>query len=127
MAKAKADVILVSGHSGGTGASPQSGIKFAGVPWEMGLSEVHQVLLLNRLRHRVKLRVDGGIKTGRDVVIAAMLGPEAPTGEARGANREARGANREARGVNRKARGVNRKARGANSEARGANREAGVA
>ena len=75
-AKAKADVILVSGHSGGTGASPQSGIKFAGVPWEMGLSEVHQVLLLNRLRHRVKLRVDGGIKTGRDVVIAAMLGAE---------------------------------------------------
>ena len=76
VAKAKADVILVSGHSGGTGASPQSGIKFAGVPWEMGLSEVHQVLLLNRLRHRVKLRVDGGIKTGRDVVIAAMLGAE---------------------------------------------------
>ena len=77
--EAKADVILVSDHSGGTGASPQSGIKFAGVPWEMGLSEVHQVLLLNRLRHRVKLKVDGGIKTGRDVVIAAMLGPEAPT------------------------------------------------
>ncbi|MGO8916076.1 MAG: glutamate synthase large subunit [Stellaceae bacterium] len=76
VAKAKADVILVSGHSGGTGASPQSSIKHAGVPWEMGLSEVHQVLVLNRLRHRIRLRVDGGIKTGRDVVIAAMLGAE---------------------------------------------------
>ena len=76
VAKAKADVILISGHSGGTGASPLSGIKFAGIPWELGLSEVHQVLTLNRLRHRVRLRVDGGIKTGRDVVIAAMLGAE---------------------------------------------------
>ena len=76
VAKAKADVILVSGHSGGTGASPQSSIKHAGVPWEMGLSEVHQVLVLNRLRHRIRLRVDGGIKTGRDVVIAAILGAE---------------------------------------------------
>ncbi|MDJ0944047.1 MAG: glutamate synthase large subunit [Kiloniellales bacterium] len=76
VAKAKADVILVSGHSGGTGASPQTSIKFAGVPWEMGLAEVHQVLTLNRLRHRVRLRTDGGIKTGRDVVIAAMLGAE---------------------------------------------------
>ena len=76
MAKAKADAILISGHSGGTGASPQSSIKYAGLPWEMGLSETHQVLLLNRLRHRVKLRTDGGIKTGRDVVIAAMLGAE---------------------------------------------------
>ncbi|HYZ32923.1 MAG TPA: glutamate synthase large subunit, partial [Crenalkalicoccus sp.] len=76
VAKAKADVILVSGHSGGTGASPQSSIKYAGLPWEMGLSETHQVLQLNRLRHRVKLRTDGGIKTGRDVVIAAMLGAE---------------------------------------------------
>ncbi|MDP6804422.1 MAG: glutamate synthase large subunit [Rhodospirillales bacterium] len=76
VAKAKADVIMISGHSGGTGASPQSSIKYAGVPWEMGLSEVHQVLTLNRLRHRVTLRVDGGIKTGRDVVIAAMLGAE---------------------------------------------------
>ncbi|GIK98464.1 MAG: glutamate synthase [Alphaproteobacteria bacterium] len=76
VAKAKADVILVSGHSGGTGASPQTSIKYAGVPWEMGLSEVHQVLTLNRLRHRVRLRTDGGIKTGRDVVIAAMLGAE---------------------------------------------------
>ncbi len=76
VAKAKADVILVSGHSGGTGASPQSSIKHAGIPWEMGLSEVHQVLVLNRLRHRVRLRVDGGIKTGRDVVMAALLGAE---------------------------------------------------
>ncbi|GAB4175416.1 MAG: glutamate synthase large subunit [Thalassobaculales bacterium] len=76
VAKAKADTILVSGHTGGTGASPQTSIKYAGIPWEMGLSEVHQVLTLNRLRHRVTLRVDGGIKTGRDVVIAAMLGAE---------------------------------------------------
>jgi len=76
VAKAKADAILVSGHSGGTGASPQSSIKYAGLPWEMGLSETHQVLMLNRLRHRVRLRTDGGIKTGRDVVIAAMLGAE---------------------------------------------------
>ena len=76
VAKAKADVIMISGHSGGTGASAQSSIKFAGIPWEMGLAEVNQVLILNRLRHRVKLRVDGGIKTGRDVVIAAMLGAE---------------------------------------------------
>ncbi|MFQ5954601.1 MAG: glutamate synthase large subunit [Kiloniellales bacterium] len=76
VAKANADVILVSGHSGGTGASPQSSIKYAGLPWEMGLSEVHQVLTLNRLRHRVVLRVDGGIKTGRDIAIAAMLGAE---------------------------------------------------
>jgi glutamate synthase (NADPH/NADH) large chain len=76
VAKAKADAILVSGHSGGTGASPVSSIKYAGLPWEMGLSETHQVLMLNRLRHRVRLRTDGGIKTGRDVVIAAMLGAE---------------------------------------------------
>ena len=76
VAKARADVILVSGHSGGTGASPQSSIKFAGTPWEMGLAEVNQVLTLNRLRHRVRLRVDGGLKSGRDIVIAAMLGAE---------------------------------------------------
>ncbi len=76
VAKAKADAILISGHSGGTGASPQTSVKYAGLPWEMGLSETHQVLMLNRLRHRVKLRTDGGIKTGRDVVIAAMLGAE---------------------------------------------------
>ncbi len=76
VAKAKADSILIAGHSGGTGASPQSSIKYAGLPWEMGLSETHQVLMLNRLRHRVRLRTDGGLKTGRDVVIAAMLGAE---------------------------------------------------
>ena len=76
VAKAKADAILISGHSGGTGASPQTSVKYAGLPWEMGLSEAHQVLMLNRLRHRVKLRTDGGIKTGRDVVVAAMLGAE---------------------------------------------------
>jgi glutamate synthase (NADPH/NADH) large chain len=76
VAKAHADAILISGHSGGTGASPQTSVKYAGLPWEMGLSEAHQVLMLNRLRHRVRLRTDGGIKTGRDVVIAAMLGAE---------------------------------------------------
>ena len=76
VAKANADNILISGHSGGTGASPQTSIKYAGLPWEMGLSEVHQVLTLNRLRHRVRLRTDGGIKTGRDVVMAAILGAE---------------------------------------------------
>ena len=76
VAKAGADTILISGHSGGTGASPQTSIKYAGVPWELGLSEVHQMLTLNRLRHRIRLRTDGGIKTGRDVVIAAILGAE---------------------------------------------------
>jgi len=76
VAKAKADVILISGHVGGTGAAPQTSIKFAGLPWEMGLSEANQVLTLNRLRHRVRLRADGGIKSGRDIVIAAMLGAE---------------------------------------------------
>ncbi len=76
VAKAKADVILVSGNVGGTGASPQSSIKFAGVPWEMGLTEANQILTLNNLRHRVTLRTDGGIRTGRDVVMAAMLGAE---------------------------------------------------
>jgi len=76
VAKAKADVIMISGHGGGTGASPQSSVKYAGTPWEMGLTEVNQVLTLNRLRHRIKLRVDGGMKTGRDIVIAAMMGGE---------------------------------------------------
>jgi glutamate synthase (NADPH/NADH) large chain len=76
VAKAKADAILISGHSGGTGAAPQTSVKYVGGPWEMGLTEAHQVLMLNRLRHRVRLRTDGGIKTGRDVVIAAMLGAE---------------------------------------------------
>ena len=76
VAKAHADVILVSGNTGGTGASPQTSIKYAGTPWEMGLSEVNQVLTLNGLRHKVKLRTDGGLKTGRDIVIAAILGAE---------------------------------------------------
>jgi glutamate synthase (NADPH) large chain len=76
VAKAHADAILVAGNVGGTGASPQTSVKFAGTPWEMGLSEVNQVLTLNGLRHRVKLRTDGGLKTGRDIVIAAILGAE---------------------------------------------------
>jgi glutamate synthase (NADPH/NADH) large chain len=76
VAKAHADVILVAGHVGGTGASPQTSIKYAGTPWEMGLSEVNQTLTLNNLRGRVKLRTDGGLKTGRDIVIAAILGAE---------------------------------------------------
>ena len=76
LAKAHADTILVSGHSGGTGASPQSSIKYAGLPWEIGLAEVHQVLSVNGFRDQVRLRVDGGIKTGRDVVVAALLGAE---------------------------------------------------
>ena len=76
VAKAKADVILISGHVGGTGASPQTSIKYAGAPWEMGLSESNQVLTLNNLRQSVVLRADGGLRTGRDIVIAAMLGAE---------------------------------------------------
>ena len=76
VAKAKADIILISGHSGGTGASPQTSIKYAGIPWEMGLTEVNQILTLNNLRHRVTLRTDGGLKTGRDIVVAAMMGAE---------------------------------------------------
>jgi glutamate synthase (NADPH) large chain len=76
VAKAHADVILIAGNVGGTGASPQTSIKYAGTPWEMGLSEANQVLTLNGLRHRVKLRTDGGLKTGRDIVIAAILGAE---------------------------------------------------
>ncbi len=76
VAKAKADIILISGHVGGTGASPQTSIKYAGIPWEMGLAEAHQVLMLNNLRHRVRLRTDGGMRTGRDIVVAAILGAE---------------------------------------------------
>jgi glutamate synthase (NADPH) large chain len=76
VAKAKADIILISGHSGGTGASPQTSIKYAGIPWEMGLTETNQILTLNNLRHNVTLRTDGGLKTGRDVVMAAMMGAE---------------------------------------------------
>ena len=76
VAKANADVIQISGHDGGTGASPLSSIKHAGSPWELGLSEVHRCLLENGLRNRVLLRVDGGFKTGWDVVMAALLGAE---------------------------------------------------
>lgn len=76
VAKAMADKIIISGHSGGTGASGYSSIKYAGSPWEMGLAEANQVLTLNRLRHRVRLQTDGGLKTGRDIVVAAMLGAE---------------------------------------------------
>jgi glutamate synthase domain-containing protein 2 len=71
-----ADVILISGHDGGTGASPVSSIKHAGLPWELGLAETHQTLVLNNLRSRVRLETDGQLKTGRDVVIAALLGAE---------------------------------------------------
>jgi len=76
VAKAKADIILISGHNGGTGATPQTSVKYVGIPWEMGLTETNQVLTLNNLRDKVTLRTDGGIKTGRDVVIAAMMGAE---------------------------------------------------
>jgi len=76
VAKAHADIILISGFDGGTGASPLSSIKFAGSPWESGLAETQQVLLLNKLRNRVTLRTDGGLRTGRDIVIAAILGAE---------------------------------------------------
>jgi glutamate synthase domain-containing protein 2/glutamate synthase domain-containing protein 1 len=76
VAKARADYILVSGHDGGTGASPLSSIKNAGVPWELGLAETQQVLVANRLRERVSLRTDGGLRSGRDIVIAALLGAE---------------------------------------------------
>ena len=76
VAKARADYILISGHDGGTGASPLSSIKNAGVPWELGLAETQQVLVSNRLRERVSLRTDGGLRSGRDIVIAAMLGAE---------------------------------------------------
>ncbi|GGH39575.1 glutamate synthase (NADPH) large subunit [Cribrihabitans marinus] len=76
VAKAKADVILISGHNGGTGASPATSIKYAGLPWEMGLTEAHQVLSMNNLRSRVTLRTDGGLRTGRDIVMAAMMGAE---------------------------------------------------
>ncbi|MEH2136262.1 glutamate synthase large subunit [Nostoc sp.] len=76
VAKANADIIQISGHDGGTGASPLSSIKHAGSPWELGLSEVHRVLMENSLRDRVILRVDGGLKSGWDVVIGALMGAE---------------------------------------------------
>ena len=76
VAKAHADVILISGYDGGTGASPLTSIKHAGIPWELGLAEAHQVLLLNNLRSRVTVEADGQLKTGRDVAVAALLGAE---------------------------------------------------
>jgi glutamate synthase (ferredoxin) len=76
VAKANADIIQISGHDGGTGASPLSSIKHAGAPWELGLTEVHRVLMENQLRDRVLLRADGGFKTGWDVVMAALMGAE---------------------------------------------------
>ncbi|MFH1476810.1 MAG: glutamate synthase large subunit [Verrucomicrobiota bacterium] len=76
VAKGGADKVLISGHDGGTGASPLSSIHFAGVPWELGLAETQQALMLNNLRGRIRLQVDGQMKTGRDVIIAALLGAE---------------------------------------------------
>jgi glutamate synthase (NADPH) large chain len=76
VAKAHADKVLISGDSGGTGASPLSSIKYAGIPWELGLAETHQTLVLNDLRGRIKVETDGQMKTGRDVVVATLLGAE---------------------------------------------------
>ena len=76
VAKAHADAVLISGHDGGTGASPISSMKYVGLPWEIGLAEVQQTLLLNNLRSRIRVQIDGKMKTGRDVVIAALLGAE---------------------------------------------------
>lgn len=76
VAKGGADMILISGHDGGTGASPLTSIKHAGLPWELGVAETHQTLVLNGLRNKVRIQADGQIKTGRDVVIAALLGAE---------------------------------------------------
>ena len=76
VAKAKADVILISGHDGGTGASPMSSIKHAGLPWELGLAETHQTLVKNKLRSRVIVQTDGQLKTGRDIAVATLLGAE---------------------------------------------------
>ena len=76
VAKGKADMVLISGHDGGTGASPLSSVKYAGIPWEIGLAETQQTLLINKLRDKIRVQVDGQIKTGRDVVIGALLGAE---------------------------------------------------
>jgi glutamate synthase domain-containing protein 2/glutamate synthase domain-containing protein 1/glutamate synthase domain-containing protein 3 len=76
VSKGKADGVLISGHDGGTGASPQASIKYAGLPWEIGLAETQQVLVLNDLRGRIRVQTDGGLKTGRDVVVAALLGAD---------------------------------------------------
>ncbi|HAS15284.1 MAG TPA: glutamate synthase large subunit, partial [Idiomarina abyssalis] len=76
VAKAYADLITVSGYDGGTGASPMTSVKYAGSPWELGLVEVHEALVANNLRHKIRLQVDGGLKTGMDIVKAAILGAE---------------------------------------------------
>nr|YP_010850780.1 Glutamate synthase [Lophurella mutabilis]WGH13493.1 Glutamate synthase [Lophurella mutabilis] len=76
VAKGNADIIQISGHDGGTGASPLSSIKHAGIPWELGLTEVHQTLIENNLRNKVILRVDGGLRTGQDIILAAVMGAE---------------------------------------------------
>lgn len=76
VAKAKADLVLISGHDGGTGASPLTSLKYAGIPWELGLSETQQTLVTNKLRDRITVEVDGQLKTGRDVVVGALLGAE---------------------------------------------------
>ncbi|PQJ35252.1 glutamate synthase subunit alpha [Salinibacter sp. 10B] len=76
VAKAKADAVLISGESGGTGASPKTSIKSAGLPWELGVTEAQQILLENELRSRIRMRVDGGLKTGRDIAMAALMGAE---------------------------------------------------
>ena len=76
VAKAHADLVLISGHDGGTGASPLTSIKHAGIPWELGLAETQQVLVLNDLRSRIRVQTDGKLQTGRDVIIAALLGAE---------------------------------------------------
>src|SRR5690606_3149160 len=76
VAKAKADHVVIAGHDGGTGASPVSSIKHAGIPWELGLAETQQTLVLNGLRTRIRVQADGQMKTGRDVAIAALLGAD---------------------------------------------------
>src|ERR687885_2229824 len=76
VSKAHADVVLISGHDGGTGASPLNSLKHAGTPWEIGLAETQQTLMLNGLRDRITVQVDGAMKTGRDVIVAALLGAE---------------------------------------------------
>src|SRR5213075_30099 len=76
VAKAHSDVVLISGHDGGTGAAPLSSLKHAGLPWELGLAETQQVLVANKLRDRIRVQVDGGLRTSRDIIIAALLGAE---------------------------------------------------
>ena len=76
VAKAKSDHLTISGYEGGTGASPLTSIKHAGSPWEIGISETHQTLVINKLRERITVQVDGGLRTGRDVVIGALLGAD---------------------------------------------------